>query len=343
MTKARLINLLDDFAFGGVSRGLGIFDSPPIREVVDTSVTAISPDALIAPRLDAEFIVVHFPPNWRRLAFLASLRLRNPDARIIHVEHSYTRCWEAHNVALRARFRTMLRLAFSMVDQVVCVSSGQAQWLKLAAGLDASKVTVINPYSANPGLDQLPLPQFWQRRPLVVGAYGRFHEAKGFEQLIKAFQAGAMPGAQLIIGGFGPLEASLRELAGDTPGINFAGRISDVAAFLSNCDIVAVPSRWEAFGQVACEAREAGRPILVSDVDGLPEQVGQAGMIVDFSNPRSVSRAFASLNRHDLTVMAAAGRKATANCALYRQKEWARLIQRLGQRPQAGLLRLWSA
>lgn len=62
MTLPKLVNLLDDFALGGVSRSLGIFDSAPVRAVVDPSVVAVNGDALVAPRLDADVIITHFRP-----------------------------------------------------------------------------------------------------------------------------------------------------------------------------------------------------------------------------------------------------------------------------------------
>lgn len=339
MNRPRLVNLLDDFALGGVSRGLGIFGSQPVRDIADCSVFAVSPDTMLAPRLAADIIVTHFPPNWRRLAFLTSLRLRNPGARIIHVEHSYTRAWEQLKVPNRIRFRLMLRLALRLVDQVVCVSAGQAAWLREVTGLAGGGLEVIHPYAENSGLDRVAPPDFGHPRPLTVGAYGRFHEAKGFDHLIAAYKAGAMPGTELLIGGFGALETSLRELAGDTPGIRFAGKIDDVAAFVGQCDVVAVPSRWEAYGQVANEAREAGRPILVSPVDGLPEQVGRAGIVVDFTNFKAVMQVFNRLDWVRLVAMSQAGRRATAGCGLHRQQQWASLIQRIMPPVRSRLLR----
>ncbi|MCX7282739.1 MAG: glycosyltransferase family 4 protein [Novosphingobium sp.] len=333
MSKPRLANLLDDFGFGGVSRGLGIFDSETVREAADCAVVAVKPDAVRAPRLDAEIIVLHFPPNWRRIAFLISLRMRNPKARIIHVEHSYTPAWEALKVAHRGRFRLMLRVALRLVDQVVCVSRGQANWLRQVANLPAHKVEVIHPYAKNAGLEVLPLPNFDAARPLVLAAYGRFHEQKGLENLITAHRAGALPNTQLVVGGFGPLDEDLRALAGDASDIRFAGRINDVAAFLGGCDVVVVPSRWEAYGQVATEAREAGRPILVAPVDGLPEQVGEAGLVIDFTKPDVIAKAFATLTPGRLSAMAKAARRSTVDCGPSRQRDWARLIRRLA--PQA--------
>lgn len=333
MTRPHLVNLLDDFALGGVSRGLGVFASAPVSAVVDTRVDAIAPSALIAPRLNARIIVTHFPPNWRRLLFLASLKWRNPGACILHVEHSYTRNWEAANVPAPRRFRLMLRLACQLIDHIVCVSHGQARWLRAVTGLTAQKIDVIYPFSDNPGLDTLALPDFSTRTPIKIGTYGRFHPAKGFDQLIRAYQAGAMPGTELLIGGYGDLEADLRQLAGNTPGITFLGKVHSVADFVGQCDIIAIPSRWEAYGQVANEARQAGRPIFVSAADGLPEQVGAAGLIIDFTSHEAVHQVFAHLDRAQLLAMAQAGRAATAGCGPARHQQWADLITKLMARP----------
>ncbi len=326
MTRPKLVNLLDDFALGGVSRGLGIFDSEPVKAVVEPSVFAINGNAIIAPQIHAEVIVTHFPPNWRRLIFLTSLKARNPSATIIHVEHSYTRAWEANNVSSPWRFRAMLSLATRVVDRIVCVSLSQADWLAEATRRDRHAIDVIYPFSDNPGLTDLPRPKFCPSKPLRIGTYGRFHEAKGFDRLIEAYKAGAMQGAELIIGGFGADEARLKALAANAPGIKFYGKVSDVATFLAECDIVAVPSRWEAFGQVATEARLAGRPIFVSPIDGLVEQVGSAGKIVDFTSDAAIAEAFGNTSIAELHAMALHAQLSTQNAGLARQQDWAKLL-----------------
>lgn len=336
MTRLKLVNLLDDFALGGVSRGLGIFDSDAVRAVADAHVVPIDSSAMIAPRLDADVIVTHFTPNWRRIAFMATLRLRNPQARIVHVEHSYTGSWEALKVGNVRRFRAMLSLACRIPHRLVCVSHGQAHWLSMAAAIDPYDISVIYPYSDNPGIDALAAPDFRKQRPLRIGAYGRFAEAKGFDRLIAAHKGGLMPGCELILGGFGPQEAELRALADGAPDIRFYGKVENVADFLSQCDVVAVPSRWEAYGQVANEARQAGRPIIVSDIDGLAEQAGDAGMAIDFADMPSIAAAVARLTPWRLETMSLAARKATFACGWMRQRQWAQLIETIMPRERAG-------
>lgn len=331
--RLRLAHLLDDLAFGGVTRALEVFNTTPLAALADSRTIAVAPRGMMPPRCHANVIVIHFTVNWRRLPFLLALRLRNPGARVVLVEHSYTRAWEATHVRDRNRFRLMLRLAARLVDRVVCVSVAQADWLAQAVGIGRDRIAVIHPHVANPGLAALAPPQRDTALPLRIGAYGRFCAQKGFDTLIRAFRDGHFAGCELVLGGFGEDEADLRELAGASAHIHFTGRVNDVAAFLGGCDVVAIPSRWEAYGMVANEAREAGRPILVAPVDGLPEQAepasGRAGLVVDFADPASIAAALASLTPAALPAMAEAGRRSTADCGVRRQSQWAALIAAL--------------
>ncbi|MDT0506957.1 glycosyltransferase family 4 protein [Novosphingobium sp. MMS21-SN21R] len=323
--RIRVAHLLDDCSLGGVTRALGVFESEKLRQIADSSTIVVPPATIRAPRMAADVIVTHFPPNWRRLMLLAGLKLRNPEARIVHVEHSYTRAWEAIHVPSMSRFRAMLWLAMRLVDKVVCVSHAQAAWLQEAARIDAGRITVIHPYAENPGLADLPLPEPGER--LRIGAYGRFCEQKGFDDLVAAFRSGWFPNCDLILGGFGEDEAKLRAMADGCPAIRFAGKVDDVAAFLRNCDVVAVPSRWEAYGMVANEAREAGRPVLVAPVDGLVEQAAGAGVVADFTDRESIEAALLGLRPARLKAVAHRARDTVRACSEVRQTQWAALLR----------------
>lgn len=323
--RLRVANLLDDCSLGGVTRALGVFEADALCQIAEASTVVVPPGAMIAPRLAADVIITHFPPNWRRLALLASLKLRNPRARIIHVEHSYTRAWEAAHVPNQPRFRAMLWLAMRLVDQIVCVSEAQAEWLQEAAGISADRITVIHPYAENPGLADLPLPEPGER--LRIGAYGRFCEQKGFDILVTAFRKGWFPDCDLVLGGFGEDRLKLRALAGNCEAIRFTGKVEDVATFLQSCDVVAVPSRWEAYGMVANEAREAGRPIMVAPVDGLVEQAAGAGEVVDFTDEESIEAALGALWSAELRKIARNARASVRGCQEVRLMQWSALLR----------------
>jgi glycosyltransferase involved in cell wall biosynthesis len=281
----KVVNLLDDFNLGGVTKGLSIFNEPEILAAASVETIAIDPDRLRAESFDADILITHFPPSWRRLPYLASLKRRNPRARLVHVEHSYTENWFHRNVSNPGRFQRLLSMALGNYDEVVCVSNAQRNWMTQFTSLPSELFRTIYPYSRNPAIDALAPPTFTRNAQLIVGTYGRLHECKGYDRLIEAFKAiGPDSGLELVIGGAGPEEASLKALAEGQPHIRFTGLVEDVAGFLDGCHIIAMPSRNESFGQVALEARRAARPLLVSDIDGLPEQVVDCGLIVDCSS-----------------------------------------------------------
>ena len=85
MTRLQIVHLLDDFALGGVTKGLDVYNDPGFTDVAESRTVAIKSDAVIAPRVDADIIVTHFPPNWRRILFLLSLKARNPHASLINL------------------------------------------------------------------------------------------------------------------------------------------------------------------------------------------------------------------------------------------------------------------
>lgn len=335
MTVLRCVQLVDDLSMGGVSNGLKVFDHPGLKPLIESRVVAVRPALSIAPVIDADVIFIHFPPSWKTLPFLVSLRLRNPGARLMHIEHSYTRAWERLKVPAKRRFRTMLNLAYRLSHDVVAVSRGQADWLVDCGAVHPRKLQILYPWSGEQGLLDVPMASPHLGRPLRLAAYGRFAEAKGFDVLIDAVKRLDPTAFSLVLGGCGVDDEKLRVRAQDCPNIRFAGRVDDVAGFLSDCDVVVVPSRWEAFGQVAAEGRMAGRPIVVPDVDGLAEQVGEAGLVVDCSSAAALSRALAALPNQPLDVMAKAARASMRDAEAERIGAWRTLFTRIARQRAA--------
>lgn len=117
---------------------------------------------------------------------------------------------------------------------------------------------------------------------------------KGLGHLVGAFERLAKRDArvQLLVAG----SASLWDMAGQNAGRGYeadvverlrplveAGKAhllgavkdSDMPCVYAACDVMVVPSVWpEPFGLVALEALAAGKPVIASDVGGLPETVG---------------------------------------------------------------------
>lgn len=102
-----------------------------------------------------------------------------------------------------------------------------------------------------------------------------------------------VPHAELWIAGRGPLESTLREWVKRwklEACVTFCGLVDDMSAFYTELDAFICPSWREPFGLVAQEASAHGLPVVVSNVDGLPEALGDAafGAIIE---PRRNKRA----------------------------------------------------
>jgi glycosyltransferase involved in cell wall biosynthesis len=115
---------------------------------------------------------------------------------------------------------------------------------------------------------------------LVVLTVGSLEYAKGHETLLRAMCF--IPDGVLVLVGEGPLSGKLRELAselGIASRVKFLGRRRDVAQLLKVSDVYVQPSRWESFGLAALEAMASGRAVIASDVPGLAQIVGDAGLL----------------------------------------------------------------
>ena len=68
--------------------------------------------------------------------------------------------------------------------------------------------------------------------------------------------------------------------------MTFLGFRKDVARIMHTADVLVIPSIWEGFGLIAVEGMACGIPIVASNVPGLSEVVGNAG--IKF-NPKDAS------------------------------------------------------
>jgi glycosyltransferase involved in cell wall biosynthesis len=70
------------------------------------------------------------------------------------------------------------------------------------------------------------------------------------------------------------------------PNIKLESRTSDMKTVYGRTKVLLAPSKWEeAWGRVASEAHCSGIPVVGSRRGGLPEAVGEGGIILDFDAP----------------------------------------------------------
>lgn len=130
---------------------------------------------------------------------------------------------------------------------------------------------------------------------------GQLASWKGVETAIAA--VAALPGRTLRIVGGGPDRDRLEHIAerlGVTDRVFFTGALDRAGVLdeLETCAFVVVPSVWyENCPYSVMEAQAAGRPVVVSDIGGLPELVveGESGLVVPPSDPERLADAMRSL------------------------------------------------
>jgi glycosyltransferase involved in cell wall biosynthesis len=149
----------------------------------------------------------------------------------------------------------------------------------------------------------------------------RSHEPKyGLEYLIKAASLvqKELKDVCFIIGGDGSLRKSFETLVdelGLTETLIFTGKISQQEApyYYAMSDIVVVPSLQEAFGLVVSEAMASGKPVIGTDVGGIPDQIidGYTGFLVKPKDPEAIANKILALvrNKKEALRMGENGRK----------------------------------
>lgn len=277
---------------GGIKATLKSLEMSWLAEKFEFITAPLSAADSVISQQQPDVMIVHAASSWRGLMPLWKLHRRG---KLIINEHHYCAGFEAFNVPSATRFHTMLKLAYGMGDRIVTVSQAQRHWMLKNKLTTAAKISVI-PFSRSiyPFFNTPAKPRL-SHQPLVLGAYGRFSLQKGFDVLIHAVKQLSPDQVELQIGGGGNDESKLKQLAAGCPHIKFVGRIDDVPGFLSQCDAVVIPSRWEPWGNVCLEARAAGKPIIASAVDGLSEQIQDFGLLIPPDNSVALAKAIQQL------------------------------------------------
>ncbi|GBO54644.1 glycosyltransferase [Pseudanabaena sp. lw0831] len=309
--KPKIIHLLSDRNIGGIKSSSSSLTNSRLREKFEFLFLSEREVLAKLSELKPDIVIWHDPCSWRSLWRLLRLRFRTK--LLIH-EHHYSESFEHWKVRSPWRFRLMLRLTYGLAHLVVTISEGQKKWIRSHHLVRSQNLAMIRQCRI---LDQfLALPEKPRCKTLVLGAYGRFDQQKGFDTLLRAMQQVQNPNIELLIGGYGEHEDLLRSLAGDDPRIRFVGSLSDVPSFLAQCDVVIIPSNWEPWGNVCLESKAAAKAVIVSQVDGLTEQVRDCGLLVPPNDPAAFAEAIINIDKmspEELSAWGIKGRELVRN------------------------------
>jgi glycosyltransferase involved in cell wall biosynthesis len=202
--------------------------------------------------------------------------------------------------------RAVLLAQLRLASRIVANSHSTADWIGGSSRDLLHKTVVVYNGVGSPSTLIAPVKLAGSAdRHLVV--VGRITKRKGQDVAIKALHLLRLRGYSIdltLVGDVFPgyeeqlvLLTSLVDELGLVACVHFAGYRSEAAAFMQAADIVLVPSRVESFGNAAVEAQLAGKPVVASNVSGLPEIVdhGRTGLLVAPDDPEALAAAVARL------------------------------------------------
>jgi len=139
----------------------------------------------------------------------------------------------------------------------------------------------------------------------LLATIGRLSPEKGQIHLLEAIKSvkSIFPDTLLLVIGDGSLRKELEDFArreNISKNVKFLGLSENPDTLIKDINIFILPSLYESFGIVLLEAMARGKPIIASNVNGIPGVVldGQTGILVPPANPQALSEAIIKLSRN---------------------------------------------
>ncbi|MFH0971099.1 MAG: glycosyltransferase family 4 protein, partial [Candidatus Micrarchaeota archaeon] len=142
----------------------------------------------------------------------------------------------------------------------------------------------------------------------LILSIARLQTQKGFVYLLQAFAeiVKEEKDVTLVILGKGPQEGYLKKFAADLglgkSVIFITEKITeaDLTELYAACEFFALASVWEPFGMVFCEAMASGKPVIGTNVGGIPEIIqDESGMLFEIRNASQIKEKMLALLRDE--------------------------------------------
>lgn len=281
-------NLVDFFEQVKMDRAIGSNDLKAIGEV-RRLIKRYNPDIVYAHSSKAGAI-----------ARVADIGLKN---HCLYNPHGWAfnmRC----SAKKEAMYTAIEKIAAPFCDKIICISDAEKQSALDKKICREDKLQVIfngvdieayeNGIHGTVKRKDLNIPE----DAFVVGMVGRISPQKAPDIFIKMAKhvKDKVPNAHFIIVGNGNQEDEIRKYAKDngfSDSLHITGWVDDPMSYVELFDVACLLSRWEGFGLVLPEYMMAGKPIVATRVDAIPNIIcnNENGLLVDADDPISASEA----------------------------------------------------
>lgn len=288
--------LVDSFEQVEMTRAIGGNDLKAIGEV-RALIKKYNPDIVYAHSSKAGAI-----------ARVADIGLRN---HCVYNPHGW-----AFNIRCSAKKKaiyTMIeKIAAPFCDKIICISDAEKQSALDKKICREDKLQVIfngvdiesyeNGVRGAIKRKDLNIPE----DAFVVGMVGRMSPQKAPDVFVKMAKQvkDEVPNAHFIIVGNGNQEDEIRKYAEDngfSNSLHITGWVDNPMSYVELFDVACLLSRWEGFGLALPEYMMAGKPIVASRVDAIPNIIrnGENGLLVEVDDDIGASKAVLRIFRED--------------------------------------------
>lgn len=209
-----------------------------------------------------------------------------------------------HSTSNRRRGNPLLYVVdkwmYRKYRKIICISDKTADLLATyLPGTNGRIETIYNGIDVQRFSEATPMPRN-NNHPgkFIVTMVAGFRYQKDHMTALKAFSYLDMSKYELWLVGDGErkndIVAEIERLGLQT-NVKLLGVRHDVPSILKSSDIILQSSHIEGFGLAAVEGMAAGRPVIATDVPGLSEVVGSAGILVRHENAEELASAIKRL------------------------------------------------
>ncbi len=273
----------------------------------DTPEEEVSDSGYRIVRVKSKFLNIYNPPYVYSGNVLETLN--GLDADVVNYNYRWAPSWNkdlaaykgpkvftVHNmwgegIGMQAKIswindKRFIKKVLPSFAHVVCVS-GYVRDYTVSLGIPEEKTSVV-PCC----LSEIPPANTAPEGDYIL-SLGRLVKTKGLNYLVDAMKN---IDSKLIICGKGPesdkLKRQIRRLGLDNK-IEMRGFVSEEEkrTLMDGCRLFVMPSLFESFGLAAVELMSHGRPIVCTDVNGLPDTVGSGGITVKPAQPAAIAEA----------------------------------------------------
>ena len=289
-------DLVDSFEQVEMTRAIGGRDLKAIKGV-RALIKKYNPDIVYAHSSKAGAI-----------ARAADIGLRN---RCVYNPHGWAfnmRC----SAKKKAMYTAIEKIAAPFCDKIICISDAEKQSALDKKICREDKLQVIfngvdiesyeNGVRGAIKRKDLNIPE----DAFVVGMVGRMSPQKAPDVFVKMAKQvkDEVPNAHFIIVGNGNQEDEIRKYAEDngfSNSLHITGWVDNPMSYVELFDVACLLSRWEGFGLALPEYMMAGKPIVASRVDAIPNIIrnGENGLLVEVDDDIGTSKAVLRILRED--------------------------------------------